>query len=236
MDKDWELGKDCSRGGCHGAQRGANVGGRLWNGVRDVKGELRGGGCRGHDATAGEQRKSLGCGLFLAWANRHAGVVVKTYLITLKIQVIVTPILNLGVQTLTLSTVTITTRYTHMPTDPIMKQHTKVALTATKTLHKRLRELEEAPHVVIDGDPFPKVDYQSLKKLAADANKAIVAMQRHASDDAVRADVRENILREAVRDELIDREANAARVHDRQRALFEGRDSNTLTVLSLIHI
>ena len=122
-----------------------------------------------------------------------------------------------------------------MPIDLLMKQHAKAALTATKTLHKRLRELEEAPHVVIDGDPFPKVDYQSLKKLAADANKAIVAMQRHASDDAVRADVRENILREAVRDELIDREANAARVHDRQRALFEGRDSNTLTVFDRVN-
>ena len=49
------------------------------------------------------------------------------------------------------------------------------------------------------------------------------------SCDAVRADVRENILREAVRDELIDREANAARVLDKQRTLFEGRDSAALT-------
>lgn len=118
-----------------------------------------------------------------------------------------------------------------MPTDPIMKQHTKVALTATKTLHKRLRELEEEEQET--DRCYPKFD--ELKKLAADANKAIVAMQRHASDDAVRADVRENILREAVRDELIDREANAARVHDRQRALFEGRDSNTLTVFDRVN-
>ena len=112
-----------------------------------------------------------------------------------------------------------------------MDKHAKAALSATKNLHKRLRDLEESPHVVIDGDPFPKVDYQALKKLAADANRAIQAMQRHASDDAVRADVRENILREAVRDELIDREANAARVHDKQRAMFEGRDSAALSAL-----
>jgi hypothetical protein len=110
-----------------------------------------------------------------------------------------------------------------MPQDPLMDKYAKAALSATKNLHKRLRDLEESPLVIMDGEAFPKVDYQALKKLAADANKAIQAMQRHASDDSVRADVRENILREAVRDELIDREANAARVLDRQRALLEGK-------------
>jgi len=109
-----------------------------------------------------------------------------------------------------------------------MDKHTKKALSATKNLHKRLRELEEDPRVIIDGEAFPKIDYPELKRLAADANKAIQAMQRHSSDNALRADVRENILREAVRDELIDREANAARVQDRQRALFEGRDAAAL--------
>lgn len=107
-----------------------------------------------------------------------------------------------------------------MPQDPLMDKHAKKALSATKNLHKRLRELEGSP-----SEP----DWPTLKKLAADANKAIQAMQRHASDDAVRADVRENILREAVRDELIDREANAARVADKQRAAFEGRDAAALT-------
>jgi hypothetical protein len=103
-----------------------------------------------------------------------------------------------------------------MPQDPLMDKHAKVALSATKNLHKRLRELEEESLRKTHND---HIDFKELKKLAAGANKAIQAMQRHASDDAVRADVRENILREAVRDELIDREANAARVHDKQRAL-----------------
>jgi hypothetical protein len=109
-----------------------------------------------------------------------------------------------------------------------MDKHAKVALSATKNLHKRLRELEEESLRKTHND---HIDFKELKKLAAGANKAIQAMQRHASDDAVRADVRENILREAVRDELIDREANAARVHDKQRAMFEGRDSVALSAL-----
>jgi len=107
-----------------------------------------------------------------------------------------------------------------------MDKHAKAALNATKSLHKRLRELEDTSETATVNDG---IDWKPLKKLAADANKAIQAMQRHASDDAVRADVRENILREAVRDELIDREANAARVQDRQRTLFEGRDSAALS-------
>jgi hypothetical protein len=107
-----------------------------------------------------------------------------------------------------------------------MDKHTKKALSATKALHKRLREQEEESLRKTHND---HIDWEPLKKLAADANKAIQAMQRHASDDAVRADVRENILREAVRDELIDREANAARVQDKQRTLFEGRDAAALS-------
>ena len=106
-----------------------------------------------------------------------------------------------------------------------MEKHAKKALSATKNLHKRLREWEHQQDVM----DTVCVDYAELKKLAADANKAIQAMQRHASDDALRADVRENILREAVRDELIDREANAARVQDKQRSLFEGRDAAALS-------
>jgi hypothetical protein len=117
-----------------------------------------------------------------------------------------------------------------MPQDPLMDKHAKAALSATKNLHKRLRELEEENHGH-DGHMYPTVDFPALKKMAADANKAIQAMQRHASDDALRADVRENILREAVHDELIDREANAARVQDKQRAAFEGRDVAALSAL-----
>tara|TARA_Y100000389_G_scaffold71280_1_gene68003 strand:+ start:2001 stop:2447 length:447 start_codon:yes stop_codon:yes gene_type:complete len=113
-----------------------------------------------------------------------------------------------------------------------MNEHTKKALSATKNLHKRLREWEERE---AESDSPPSVDYTELKKLAADANKAVQAMQRHASDDAVRANVRENILREAVRDELIDREANAARILEKQRAFFEGKDAGTLKALERVN-
>ena len=50
-------------------------------------------------------------------------------------------------------------------------------------------------------------------------------MQRLAQDQVAQSDVREGILREAMRDELIDREANAARVLDRQRTLAETRNN-----------
>ena len=98
-----------------------------------------------------------------------------------------------------------------------MDEHAKKALNATKGLHTRLRELENDMVSTDRCNP----DFKKLKKLAADANKAVQAMQRHASDEAVRADVSLSILREAVRDDLIDREANAARVLDKQRGMLE---------------
>ena len=107
-----------------------------------------------------------------------------------------------------------------MPTDPLMENHAARALTTTKALHKRLRELEDESFRKTHND---EIDWKPLKKLAADANKAVQAMQKHAQDEATRADVRENVLREAVRDELIDREANAARVVEKQRAFLEGQ-------------
>ena len=111
-----------------------------------------------------------------------------------------------------------------MPTDPLMDAQAKVALNATKALHKRLRQCEEAQELgALEVSPGSYIDWVALKKLAADANRAVQAMQRLARDQAVQSDVREGILREAVRDELIDREANAARVLDRQRLLAEGR-------------
>jgi len=105
-----------------------------------------------------------------------------------------------------------------MPQDPLMETHVKKALNATKLLHKRLCELEKASGSATYNDG---INWKPLKKLAVDANKEIQAMRRHASDEAMRADVRENILREAVRDDLIDREANAARVLDKQRTALE---------------
>ena len=86
-----------------------------------------------------------------------------------------------------------------MRVDPIMDAQAKVALDATKTLHKRLRELERQ-NEDSDGNAFPSIDFPELKKLAAHANKAVQAM-------------------------LIDREANAARIQDRQRLLLQQADA-----------
>ena len=106
-----------------------------------------------------------------------------------------------------------------------MDEQAKLALNATKALHKRLRNAEEAQkRGALELSPGNYMDWVALKKLAADANRAVQAMQRIARYQAVGSDVREGILREAVRDELIDREANAARVLDRQRQLAQGRD------------
>ena len=96
-----------------------------------------------------------------------------------------------------------------MPVDPMMDAHAKTALNATKALHKRLKEMEEDTERVV-----------AMKKLAADANRAIQAMQRQHAAALQRARLEETLMREALRDELIDREANAARVLDRQRTLM----------------
>ena len=92
------------------------------------------------------------------------------------------------------------------------KETKKAVLDATKALWKRLGKTG-----------LPADERAELKALAAKSNKAVQAMQRLAGDQVVRADVRESILREALRDELIDREANAARVLDRQRTLAEAQ-------------
>ena len=67
-------------------------------------------------------KEPLGAAAFSSRGRIDMPVLLSLSLIALEIQVIVTPILNLGVQTLTLSTVTITTRYTYMPIDPAMNE------------------------------------------------------------------------------------------------------------------
>jgi len=108
-----------------------------------------------------------------------------------------------------------------MPTDPVMDEQTKAALNATKTLWKRLDSLAKGGDERVSACE-PSV-FEELRTVAFQANKAVQAMQRCAAQSATTFDVREAILREAVRDELIDREANAARVFDRQRARVEDR-------------
>lgn len=96
-----------------------------------------------------------------------------------------------------------------------MDAHAKQALGSTKSLWKRLDALAKA-----SDDPAV---FEELRTLAYQANKAVQAMQRCAAQSVTTCDVREAILREAVRDELIDREANAARIFDRQRTRVEDR-------------
>tara|TARA_B110000902_G_scaffold1636_1_gene1750 strand:- start:195 stop:650 length:456 start_codon:yes stop_codon:yes gene_type:complete len=114
-----------------------------------------------------------------------------------------------------------------MRVDPMVDTKAKLALNATKKLHTKLSELEEWQGVGVL-ECSMALDWAALKKLAADANRAVQAMQRLAHVEARRAEVSQGILREAVRDELIDREANAARVLDRQRALAESQHCATV--------
>jgi hypothetical protein len=107
-----------------------------------------------------------------------------------------------------------------------MDQEVKKALKATKELHKRLRELE-AEDAESDDHKY-NIDWKPLKKLAVDTNRAIQAVQRHASAESICTQVRENILREAVRDDMIDREANAARILDKQRTMLESNGSGSI--------
>ena len=95
-----------------------------------------------------------------------------------------------------------------------MEQSGKDALRLTKELHTLLKQNQKSGNA-------DDVDWKKLLELAVEANRAARSLRRHAQDDAVRAQVRENVLREAVRDELIDREANAARVAAKQTAMLE---------------
>jgi hypothetical protein len=113
-----------------------------------------------------------------------------------------------------------------MPREALMDAHAKQALGSTKSLWKRLDALAK-----VADDPTA---FEELRALAFQANKAVQAMQRCAAQSATVGDVREAILREAVRDELIDREANAARVFDRQRARVEDR-TNALAAFDRAH-
>ena len=82
-----------------------------------------------------------------------------------------------------------------------MIENTKRALKNTKQLHQLLSELEKG-----DGSDGAGVDFKRLKTLAASSNVAVQNMRRHASDEMARANIRERLLREAVRDDMIDRE------------------------------
>lgn len=116
-----------------------------------------------------------------------------------------------------------------MGVDRMVDAKAKIALNATKRMYTKLRELEEAQGAgAIEGSWNP--DFVGLMKLAAEANRAVQSMQRLAHLEARRAEISQGVLREAMRDELIDREANAARVLDRQRALAESQNCGTVVL------
>lgn len=100
-----------------------------------------------------------------------------------------------------------------------MEHHGKAALNATREMHKRLKAISKNTQ---QASAIEGIGY--LMKLSAEANRAVQAMQRSVQDERMCASVRENVLRQSVRDDLIDREANAARIQERQRTTYDGNE------------
>lgn len=98
-----------------------------------------------------------------------------------------------------------------------IETHVRDGLTLTKDLHKRLREWEQhqdaADHVC--------VDYKELKTMVADTNKLLVKIRRQLAIDDNSTATRDRVMLQAIKDELIDRDANAARVAERMRMIAD---------------
>jgi len=88
--------------------------------------------------------------------------------------------------------------------------YVKDGLSLTKRLHKEIAE-----------SSLSSDDAKRLKSMAAEANKLLVNLRRQLVDDANSNSVREAILKQVMKEELIDRDANAARISDRQRLASE---------------
>ena len=89
----------------------------------------------------------------------------------------------------------------------------KEALTATKALYDAISQLQsEGGH---------ELDLDAVKRVVKQANAAIHQVMRESAMVKVRARAEQDTLRAEIHSELIDVAANAARVADRQRALFE---------------
>lgn len=86
----------------------------------------------------------------------------------------------------------------------------KECLNLTKQLHQEIGKCE-----------LPPESAKKLKRMAAEANKTIVKLRRQSAMDAVAASTREQILKQALKEELIDRDANAARIAERMRVAAE---------------
>lgn len=97
----------------------------------------------------------------------------------------------------------------------LLAVETKRALAASKLLWQTLHAIEEQDQ---DNSAVP---FRRLKRLALDTNRAVQKIQRTAHMESVRGEIRETLLREAIRNDLVDRDAHAARIADRQRAVLE---------------
>ncbi len=85
-------------------------------------------------------------------------------------------------------------------------------LAATKELYGVLRKAGKGKAVV---------DHREMMKLCKTANAAIAKQRGHIREARARSRVERDILQMEVRADLVDREANAARVMEKQRFLFE---------------
>ena len=94
--------------------------------------------------------------------------------------------------------------------------HTKVALSATKKLWRSLDALSKKK-----GGRLEASDFKELKSLALTSNLQIQILKKKVIMEYTEADIRETVLREAMRNDLVDREAHAALVFDRQRVVAE---------------
>lgn len=91
-------------------------------------------------------------------------------------------------------------------------------------------DLDGLDRGTMDNDALARlVKWKRLKRMVKEINVAVQQLKRTHAEAAIQARTRESMLREAMRDELIDREANAARVLERQRTLFDRRQDNSLS-------
>jgi len=77
---------------------------------------------------------------------------------------------------------------------------------------KRLRVLLEKDDALLD--------LEKLRRLSRAAEREAAALKRREAFAKERAGIEKDVLREEIRSDMVDREANAARVAERQRILF----------------
>jgi len=87
----------------------------------------------------------------------------------------------------------------------------KTGLSLTKRLHHEVTQIPD----------IPDESSKRLKSMIVDANKLFVKLRRQIFETLNETDVCVTVLKQVLKEEMIDREANAARVSDRQRLAAE---------------